>query len=480
MNTLKIESQPRDDQQVKLIVDVDPEELDKYRHLAARKIAQQTRFPGFRPGKAPYDFVRRSIGDDAILKQAVQEMVDDLYPKILDESGIKPGGPGELEEIISYDPPKLSFIIPIEPEVVLGDYLSIRKEYTAPLISDEDVEKVVLNLQKRMGTAKPVERPAQDGDVAYINLKGNLSQTDQEDDRVFDETGIQILIGGGNFEGEEYPYPGFDRELIGLSAGEGKNLVHTYAPDAAEETLRGKEVQIQVNVESVKELDLPELSDEFSKNFGYQNVEEMRHSIRERLTQERNSSYDNDYDLELLDQLVSISTIKYPPQYLEKEIEDMVKSFEKNLERSKLDMATYLKTIKKSKEQFIKEDIEPVARKRIARAFMVEKLIEIEKVTLTQDELNKAVAQRIDQIEDHESNSKRKRKTLNRSNVGALAMSTANILLNQHAIELLRSIAKGTYSEFKPSETAENIEPQSEPNTAQESSESKNVNQTSE
>ena len=103
---MKIETQPQEDQQVKIIAEIEPEKMEGFKIRAARKISRNSKISGFRPGKAPYDVVRRQYGDAVIEQEAVEIMLDELYPQILDEAGIKPSAAGTLEEIISMDPPK--------------------------------------------------------------------------------------------------------------------------------------------------------------------------------------------------------------------------------------------------------------------------------------------------------------------------------------------------------------------------------------
>ena len=97
--TLKIESLPREDHQVNLIVEVDPAQMEKAKRKAARKISERSKIPGFRPGKAPYDVVKRYYGDGAITEEAVEVLVDQIYPDVLKEAGIQPGAAGSLENI---------------------------------------------------------------------------------------------------------------------------------------------------------------------------------------------------------------------------------------------------------------------------------------------------------------------------------------------------------------------------------------------
>jgi len=126
---LKIETHPREDHQTTMVVEVDAERLEGARRRAARKIAERAKIPGFRPGKAPYDVVRRLYGDAVITEEAVEILVDDIYPQAIKEADIKPSGQGQLENIESMDPPKFVFTVPLAPTVELGDYRSVRLPY---------------------------------------------------------------------------------------------------------------------------------------------------------------------------------------------------------------------------------------------------------------------------------------------------------------------------------------------------------------
>ncbi|HOD04755.1 MAG TPA: trigger factor family protein, partial [Anaerolineaceae bacterium] len=153
---MNIQTELRDDHQARLTVEFDQETFEGFKRKAARKIAGEAKIPGFRPGKAPYDVIRRMYGDGAIDQEAVELLIDALYPKILEEAKIEPGAPGALEDIASMDPLKLVFLVPLEPTVNLGEYRAVRLPYEPETVSDEDVEKVMTRLHHNSGTAEPV------------------------------------------------------------------------------------------------------------------------------------------------------------------------------------------------------------------------------------------------------------------------------------------------------------------------------------
>ena len=127
---MKIETELRDDHQVKMIVELEPAQMEGAKHRAARRISERKNIPGFRPGKAPYDVVVRSFGESVIVEDAVDLLLDEVYPKALEEAKLEPGASGSLEKVEDLEKnPKFSFIVPLAPSVDLGDYRSLRMPY---------------------------------------------------------------------------------------------------------------------------------------------------------------------------------------------------------------------------------------------------------------------------------------------------------------------------------------------------------------
>src|SRR5512146_114319 len=174
--TLKLETVALDDQQTKLIAEFDTETLEKYKRQAARKISQNQKIPGFRPGKAPFDLVRRIVGDEALQQEAIELMLDDVYPQVLKEANVNPSGPGKLEEIVKMDPPTFAFVVPLPPQVDLGEYKEIRKDYAPEPVTEEQIEKTLNQLRRSYATAEPVNRPAQDGDMVSFKVSAKRTQ----------------------------------------------------------------------------------------------------------------------------------------------------------------------------------------------------------------------------------------------------------------------------------------------------------------
>jgi trigger factor len=444
---LKIETQTREDHQVQIVTELESEELENYKRRAARQIAKQSKIPGFRPGKAPYDVIKRHFGEEAIQQQAIELMVDDVYPKALEEADIDPSGPGQLEEIVSVDPPKFSFIVPLAPVVELPDYQSIRKDYELPSIGDEDVEKVLKNLQRNYATAEPVERPAEKGDLVYLKISGDMLDPEEgEESQFIRETPLQVVAGEESPETGSWPYEGFSDEVVGLSADDEKQVQYTYPEDSEYERLQGKTVTFNIIVQSVKSLILPELDDEFAKTLGeFETFEDLTNTVRNQLEENNLHEYDDKYLGELVDEIVEQATIKYPPQVLNHEVEHVLEAFQKDLAQQKMDLETYLKTRQTDHETFIEEEAKPVAKRRLERSLVLDELARAEEIQVQNEELQNAVVQRMMEMQGQGTIdfSKYKTAAARQELTNNLAMDTAGRLLSQHTLLRLKAIASG-------------------------------------
>jgi trigger factor len=463
--TLKIETQPIENHQLKVIAEFESDVMEQYKHRAAKQIAREAKIPGFRPGKAPYDVIHRLYGDDVIEKQAVELIIDDAYPKILEEANIKPGGSGSLEEVISTNPPKFSFIVPLMPEVTLPDYKSMRKDYQYEGLSTDEYDKFVNNLRKSTATAEPVERPAEKGDLLYLLINGKLPEAAEgEDGSLVNDRSFQVVIGDDESE-ESWPFPGFSNELTGLSQDAEKTIIYSYPEDSLYDKLRGKEVEFTVKIQSIKKMVLPELDDEFAKLMGYESLEKLQTTIRERLENNKKEEFDQDYAEELVDQIVKEATIKYPPNVLEEETHSILHSLEHDLADQHMDFETYLKVRNLEKDAFMADEIKPAAVKRLERSLVVEKIATEEKIELDQEQLKAEVTQALGQLVSNPSFKKPKNNAEYKQIIDAVSYDTANRLFNKQIMQKLVEIGSGKVS---AAPVEEKVEDQAEKPAAEE------------
>jgi len=444
---LKIETHPRDDHQMTMIVEIDPEKMEAARHRAARRIAQKVKISGFRPGKAPFDVVRRLYGDGVINEEAVEILVDEVYPEAIKDAKIEPAAAGQLENIESLDPPKFIFTVPLKPIVDLGNYNSIRLayEFTAP--GDDKLEEELANLRRMYAATETVERPVQDGDYVMVDVTGVKAKAKADEAPLVERKGFAI-VARSEQKDTEWPFPGFSSKLIGIEPGGSKEFSYKYAKDFSEDNLAGQNLKFEVNVKTVRGVNLPELDDEFAKKTGLgQTVEELCVRMRENIENEARGNYEDVYFEQLMDQIKAGASIKYPPQVLEHEVEHVLEDVERRLKSQGLEsMEAYFKMVDTTREKFVEEQATPTATKRLERGLVMDELARVEKIEIDNEsleaEFNNAWATLAMTDQDFAKRTKNGTKA-SREMVDAVAMDSANRLLTRRVLDRIKAIATG-------------------------------------
>ncbi len=468
---MKIDVQPHEDHQVRIVAEFEPSEFEEYKIRAARKLGRNTRIPGFRPGKAPLDMIRRVIGEEAIIEQAFDDLIDAQYPKILDEAKIKPSGAGSVEGIESLDPPKLTFLVPLEPEVKLGNYQEIRLDYHVEPVTDQEIDDFLHQMRTSYATAEPVERPAAEGDLIYVTLSGVLTHpAEGEDAEVFPPRPAQFIIGTDIIQNRDWPFPGFNDLLAGLSAGDEKTYTYTFPEDETDEKLRGREVEFKVLVQSVKAMHLPELDDAFAQTVGdFEGLEALRKAVGEQLERTKKEEVDDKYFVELLDKLVAESEIKYPSHILDHEVEHLLEHLKDDLARQGLEMEAYFKMIGTDKETYIEEKVRPAARRRLERALVIEEVGRAENIQLEKKDYDEAISATLNQLQSIQAPQKRKER-ISKDVINSVAASALSQKYNQLILERLKLIATGQAEQIE-SQTPSSTEGEPVENSAAEAGE---------
>lgn len=447
---MKIETISQEDHQVKIEAEFEVELFDSFKRRAARKIAKQAKIPGFRPGKAPYEVILRMYGEGAINEEAVELLVDEQYANVLDEATITPSGPGALQEIISMDPLKLSFLVPLKPEIELGDYKSIQLDYSPEEVNEEEIAEFLSRLQKNYATAEPVDRPIEDGDLVYFKLKGI-----ENEETILEELPVQFVVGDDK-QKDNWPFENFSKELIGLKESESKEIEHSFSEEEEkDERFKGKTIKFDVNVQSVKKLSLPELNDDFAKLLGqFEDYAALEKAVRDQQESTKKQEYDEKYFSDLISKYAEQSTVKFPPFMVDEEIEQILKSLERDLKQQNLDFETYLKLLKKEKEDYIEENVRPAAINRVKNSLIIEKLAQEEKIEVAKADIDGILNDTVQMLQNMPDQKGKKAKVTNEM-VNNVAYNAISRLYNQRTLERMKALATG---EEIVEETLEEVE----------------------
>lgn len=269
---MKISVRNLEPTKVKLTITVDPEEFEPYMEAARKEIGEQINVPGFRKGHVPGRVVEQRVGFAAVAGEAVNNGVPELYSKALDEKKIRPMAQPEIDvqEIPESrnDETKVKFVATVErrPDIELPDLDGMTIDVEKVEVSDEDVNNRLESLRKRFGSLVSVDRPAQKGDFANIDMTASI-----DGEEVDSQEGVSYELGSGTM------LDGIDEALEGLSAGEETTFEGTLEAGEHE----GEKAQIKVKVNSVKAEELPELNDDFAQDASeFDTLDELKADIR--------------------------------------------------------------------------------------------------------------------------------------------------------------------------------------------------------
>jgi trigger factor len=448
---LKIETQPRDDHQVSMIVELEPEQMEGAKHRAARRISEKKNIPGFRPGKAPYDVVVRSFGEGAIAEDAVDLLLDEVYPKALEEAKLQPGAAGTLEKVEDLDKkPKFTFIVPLAPSVDLGDYRSIRLPYDWKEPGEDKLNDSIEELRQMYAKTETVDRPIQKGDFVMIDLNGVKANAAEGEAPLIDRPSLPIFIRPEE-KAEEFPFPGFSNELVGLGVSGTKTFTHKYKKTDKDETLQGQTINFNVTVKMVRGSTLPELNDEFAKQAGpFENMEALREAVKANLATQSKAQYDDDYFVKIMEKIKEGAVIKYPPQVVDHEVEHVMEDLKTRLVDQNIDMATYLKSREMDEEKFVAEEARPIAVKRLERSLVMDEIAKLEKIEVSQEMLQSSFQQTWGEYQGDTGFQKmtRGKSQPPKQLMNAVAMESANRAYVQQTLNRLKDIATGQAPEL--------------------------------
>ncbi|MCJ7718233.1 MAG: trigger factor [Anaerolineales bacterium] len=442
---MKIEQTYLEDHQIELTVEADQDTFEKAKHLAAKELAKGKKIPGYRPGKAPYQLIVNHFGESAIIDQALEHFLDDIYPKILEEVEKEPYGPGQVKEIKSFEPPTFILNIPLQPEVTLGEYREVRIKYEQSEVSSADMDKVIERMLSQQASVEEVDHPAEEGNLVDTSLDSYPadSDPDDEDSYLLKNQPLPVMIKSKDEDfTKEWPFPGFSRQLLGISAGDFLDLTYEFPEDdSVDEDYRGKEVIYKVSVDGIRERVLPELNDDFVKTISeLETVSELKEQIQEELTAQLKIEEANTYVNQILEAVLEDAEVKFPPQMLENEIEGEVRELETRLKSQGMDLEMYL-GIQDMEEEGLREQIKPNAEKRIIHGLLIGKISEAEDLDINPEDIT-GEFQSI--INDHFGDDESSRTAyMNSGDSVALLNRVSSQVITRKTLDFLMAVAKG-------------------------------------
>ena len=367
---------------VKLIIEVPFDELRPSLDRAYREVAKQVRVPGFRPGRVPPRIIDQRFGRGAVLEQAVNDAVPQLYGKALADNDVYALGRPELEITEIDDGKQLSFTaeVDVRPKFEVPDLDGMPVTVEDAVVTPDEVEEYLGGLRERFASLKTVDRPAQAGDYVSLDLSASVNGEEVEDAQA---SGLSYRIG------DETLVDGLDAALAGMTAGESA----TFSSELSGGAHAGEQAAVTVTAHSVKVKELPELDDEFAQSASeFDTIGELRAGTRTQLERLRRLQQAGQARDGVLEALLGKIDVPLPEAVVAEEVERRNTSLDDQLERMGASRDAYLESVAKSADEFAAE-MERDARRSIKANLVLEQFALQEKLGVDDAELTSFVVQ---------------------------------------------------------------------------------------
>ncbi len=379
---MKITQERLPNAQVALTVQPDEQQVEKALRKAAAKVAQRYTVPGFRKGKAPYAAVVRAFGKEALLEQAAEDLGDQIYKQALEETGLMPVGPGALEDVI-LEPLTYRLVLPMPPELDLGDYRSVRVERSPVEITEDEIEAELLKMQEQQTEWLPLEEEgAAHGDLLTMQIKGMTG-----DDEIIDDEAFELIL---EAESEDFP-PGFDQQFLNVKAGDSVAFDVAY-PEEWPSERAGAEAHFDATILSVKRQEMPALDDDFALLVGdYETLDELKQNMRTGMIEQRQNEADAEYANAVLQKIIEGAVaIEYPPVLVDNAVDQAIEEQDQSLRRAGLPLSEYLRMTGQT-EADLRQRLRSRAEAGLRVDLTLNKLVSLEGLGATEDEIHQRI-----------------------------------------------------------------------------------------
>jgi trigger factor len=387
---MKVSTESLGNCQIVLNVEAEATELDKSLDEAYHHLVNEVSIPGFRKGKAPRAILEQHIGKKSLLEEALEHLIPQLYNQAIESQKIDPIARPEID-VTQTEPLVFKAVVSLKPEVKLGDYHGIRLDASPEIeVTDKEVAAAMEEFRARQGAWVPADRPAGPGDLITVNIQANVDGSPWLNHK-------DILYEMD--EDSRSPVPGFVSCLVGTEKNKEKTFTLSIPDDYPIKEMRGKDGTFKVVVTEIKEKQLPELSDELAKGAGYDNLEAMKERVAADLRTKAEARNRLELKQKALDALAEISEVGYPPILEDEEIAEFLRSEAQRL--GFRETADYLKRANKTEEE-VKEELRPMAKRRLIQSLILGKLAEEEKIEISPSEVDNKVTEIANDAADKE------------------------------------------------------------------------------
>ena len=347
--------------------------LDK----AFNKASSKVKVDGFRKGKVPKDVFLKKYGKEALYADAADLCLQSAYSEMLKKLGdeVIVAEPGIDLNQIDDKGIEFKFTLTLRPEVKLGKYKGLKTKKAKVEVTKEEINDAIEHMRSHYAENVLKEGSIEEGDIAVIDFEGFKDGAAFEGGK---DENYSLKIGSGTF------IPGFEEQLIGLKAGDEKEINITFPENYHSEELKGQPVVFKVKINEVKEVQIPEVDEEFFKDLGLEGVdtlEKLEQQIKENIEVQKETNAENEYIDGLLEEAAANMEVEIPEVMIEEELKRMLSQYEENLKMQGITLQQFYQ-FTNSDETALKDQMQPEAVNRVKFRLMLEEIAKAEKIEI--------------------------------------------------------------------------------------------------
>ena len=376
---MNVKSIERNGNEATIVVEIDKELMESGVNKAYMKARKQIMIPGFRKGKAPRKMIEAMYGAHVFYEDGLEEIFPEVYEFAVVKQDLKAIGRPNLTDmqISEENIVTLTLTTEVYPEVTLGQYKGLEVEKAEAAVSDAQVQAELDRMAQNVASTETVERAAEMGDTANIDFEGfdNGVPFDGGKGDNFD-----LKLGSGQF------VPGFEEQIVGMTAGEEKDIDITF-PENYQADLAGKAVVFHVKLNKVTVTNVPELDDEFAKDVSeFETLEELKADIRAKALEQAEKQIQSAFENAAVEKAAENTTVDMPKALVESELDSQMERFAYQLQMSGYSMEQYAKMMG-GDVNTMRNAFRPAAEKQAKISVTLEKIVETEGLTVSDEEI---------------------------------------------------------------------------------------------
>ena len=376
---MNVKSIEKNGNKATIVVEIDKELMESGVQKAYMKARKSIMIPGFRKGKAPRKMIEAMYGAHVFYEDGLEEIFPEVYEFAVVKQDVKAVGRPSLEDMQISDDGivTLTLSTDVYPEVTLGDYKGLEVEKAEVTISDEQVQAELDRMAQNVASTETVERAAEMGDTANIDFEGFDNGVPFKGGK---GENFDLKLGSGSF------VPGFEEQVVGMSAGEEKDIDITFPEDYHAE-LAGKPVVFHVKLNKVTATNVPAQDDEFAKDVSeFETLDELKNDIRSKALENAQKQNDSIFEQACVEKAAENVTVDMPNALIEAELDNQMERFGYQLQMSGYSMEQYAKMMGGDMST-MRNAFRPAAEKQAKINVTLAKIVEVEGITVSDEDV---------------------------------------------------------------------------------------------